>query len=144
MVSVHNGGVNMSGKNNTTCAICGKAYAMCYSCSKKDPTLMWKIHCDTPEHFKIFQVIKGYTTGVYDADEAAMKLKNIDLSDIELLRDNIRDIINEIFNSVKNSTQNVVNDNKAFASDDVTAKTVSKPTAARRTRKRKQTSVNKV
>lgn len=91
----------MSSKNNSTCAICGKEYELCYSCNKKDPSLLWKMHCDTPNHYKIFQVINGYTAGVYSKAEAAKKLKNIDLSDIDSLRDNIKVIIVDIQASSK-------------------------------------------
>lgn len=86
----------MANKNNATCAICGKGYKMCLSCDKGDVSKHWKIHCDTPEHYKIFQVIHGYTCGVYTKDEAAAKLSHIDLSDFDELRDSIKKTLNEI------------------------------------------------
>lgn len=93
----------MSNKNNSTCSICGKEYELCYSCNKKDTSMLWKMHCDTPNHYKIFQVINGYTAGVYSKAEAAKRLKNIDLSDIDSLRDNIKAIIVDIQASSKRS-----------------------------------------
>lgn len=86
----------MANHNNATCAICGKGYKMCLSCDKGDVSKHWKIHCDTPEHYKIFQVIHGYTCGVYTKAEAAEKLSHIDLSDFDELRDNIKQTLNEI------------------------------------------------
>lgn len=80
---------------NATCAICGKPYHMCYSCKGKQ-NAMWKRHCDTAEHYKIYQLIHGYTTGLYTDAEAAAKLKNIDVSDVNELRPHIRDIIKKI------------------------------------------------
>lgn len=83
-------------KPNARCAICGKEYYLCVSCKKNDATLVWKRHCDTPEHYKIYQLVKGYTTGVYTKAEAKKRLKRIDTSDLDSLRDNIRAIILEI------------------------------------------------
>lgn len=87
-------------KPNATCAICGKPYHMCYSC-KGNQNAIWKRHCDTAEHYKIYQLVHGYTTGLYTDAEAAAKLKNIDVSDIDELRPHIRDIIKKIQGAVK-------------------------------------------
>ena len=80
-------------KYNATCAICGKPYNMCYSCDKKNAQLVWKRFCCCPEHYKIYQLVHGYTTGLYTKSEARRKLRNIDTSDIDELRPNIRDIL---------------------------------------------------
>lgn len=87
-------------KPNATCAICGKPYHMCYSC-KGNQNAVWKRHCDTAEHYKIYQLVHGYTTGLYTDAEAAAKLKNIDVSDVDELRPHIRDIIKKIQSVVK-------------------------------------------
>lgn len=86
----------MSKKNNATCAICGKGYVMCRSCDRNKPGMVWKLHCDCPEHYKIFQVIHGYTSGKYTDEEAAKKLERIDLSDFDELRDSIKETLNKI------------------------------------------------
>lgn len=86
---------NKDKKYNATCAICGKPYHMCYSC-KSNQNAIWKRHCDTAEHYKIYQLVHGYTTGLYTDIEAAAKLKNIDVSDVDELRPHIRDIIKKI------------------------------------------------
>lgn len=91
---------NKDNKYNATCAICGKPYHMCYSC-KGNQNAIWKRHCDTAEHYKIYQLIHGYTTGLYTDAEAAAKLKNIDVSDVDELRPHIRDIIKNIQGAVK-------------------------------------------
>lgn len=88
-------------KYNATCSICGKPYNMCYSCDKKNAQLVWKRFCDTPEHYKIYQVVHGYTTGLYTKAEADKKLKNIDTSDIDELRPNIREILVDIMGNDK-------------------------------------------
>jgi len=78
---------------NANCSICGKPYHMCYSCKKNDKTLVWKRFCCCPEHYKIYQLVHGYTTGLYTKSEAKRKLKNIDTSDIDELRSHIREIL---------------------------------------------------
>ena len=109
----------MNDKNNATCAICGKGYVMCYSCDKGDVSKHWKLHCDTPEHYKIFQIIHGYTSGVYTDVEAAKKLDKVDLSDFDELRDNIKEIINKIRDSQKVTERKVKNHNVNTASKHV-------------------------
>ena len=96
-------------KYNATCAICGKPYNMCYSCDKKNPQLVWKRFCCCPEHYKIYQLVHGYTAGLYTKSEAKRKLKNIDTSDIDELRPHIREILIGIIGSDKKA-ERVVDD----------------------------------
>lgn len=86
----------MAEKNNSTCAICGKGYYVCLSCRNSMSLSPWKIYTDTSEHYKIYQVLRGYSTGVFSKEEAREKLNTIDLSDIDDLRENIRSLIQEI------------------------------------------------
>lgn len=128
---------NTTNKPNAKCAICGTPYHMCMSCGK-DKGLVWKRFCDTPEHYKIYQVVHGYTTGLYTKTEAAKKLKNIDLSDIDKLRENIRNILNEIMSDDK-KTDGVVDESPVDEVKDVEpepAEPERPATKPRRTRKR--------
>lgn len=86
----------MADKNNATCAICGKGYHLCLSCNDEIALAPWKKHTDTSEHYKIYQVIHGYSTGVYTKEDAKVRLDAIDLSDFDELRDNIKATINDI------------------------------------------------
>lgn len=88
----------MAEKLNATCSICGKKYYKCISCQSVMQAAPWKQYTDTSEHYKIFQVIKGYNIGVYTKDEANEKLKSIDLSDLNELLEGIRDTIADIMN----------------------------------------------
>jgi hypothetical protein len=92
----------MENKNNTTCSICGKPYYVCVSC-KSHLLTPWRIHTDTVEHYKIYQILHGYTCGVYTKEEAKERLNNIDLSDYKDFRDIIKDSINKIMNDSKNT-----------------------------------------
>lgn len=83
-------------KNNATCSICGRGYYKCIACKDMMNLNPWKKHTCTSEHYKIYQVIHGYNTKVYNKEEAKSKLQMIDLSDFDNLKDNIKNIINEI------------------------------------------------
>lgn len=91
----------MAEKNNATCSICGKAYHKCLSCKNEASLKPYKMHCCSSEHFKIFQVIRGFNTGVYTKDEAKEKLQVIDLSDLNKLRVNIKKQIKDIMKEDK-------------------------------------------
>lgn len=86
----------MAKKNNATCSICGNDYHLCLSCKDSMKLHPYKIYCCSPSHFKVFQIVRGISTGVYTKDEAKKKLKNVDLSDSESFRPHIRDIIKDI------------------------------------------------
>lgn len=123
---------NMTNKLNAKCAICGTPYHMCMSCSK-DKGLVWKRFCCCPEHYKLYQLVHGYTTGLYTKSEAKRKLNNIDTSDIDELRPNIREILVGIMGNDK-KVEPVV-EGKA-ESVDVEESSVESSMKARRTRKR--------
>ena len=91
----------MAENDNATCAICGKGYHVCLSCKDAMTAAPWKLHTCSSEHFKIFQVIHGFSTGVYNKREAKSKLKNVDLSDLDDLRDNIKKTIKDIMDEPK-------------------------------------------
>lgn len=91
----------MAENNNATCKICGEPYYVCMSCADSMKAHPWKIFTDTSEHYKVFQVVRGLSTGVYTKDEAKEKFKNIDLKDIESFRPHIRDIIKDVLKEDK-------------------------------------------
>jgi hypothetical protein len=86
----------MAEKNNAKCSICGRDYHMCLSCKDTMSAHPWKMFCDTSDHYQVFQVIRGYNTDVYTKDEARIKLKNINLEDIEDFKPNIKEIVKSI------------------------------------------------
>ena len=95
----------MAEKINATCSICGKGYYKCLTCQAEIKATPWKQYTDTSEHYKIYQVIRGFNTGVYTKEEAKDKLKAIDLSDLNDLRDNIKKIIKDIMKEDKKNAQ---------------------------------------
>lgn len=93
----------MAEKNNSTCAICGKAYHLCMSCKDKMKLTPWKVLTDTSEHYKIFQVVRGFCTGIYSKEEAKQALKNVDLSDKDTFLESVKNKIDEIMMDEKSA-----------------------------------------
>ncbi len=91
----------MAENNNANCAICGNPYHLCMSCRDSLKINPWKIHTDTSEHYKVYQIIHGLSTKVYTKDEARTKLKNVNLSDIESFRPHIKKIVKDILKENK-------------------------------------------
>ena len=88
-------------ENNAVCSICGKAYHLCLSCSDAMKLHPWKTYTDTQECFKVFQVVRGFSTGVYTKDEAKEKLQNVDLKDMNSFRPHIKKIVKDILKEEK-------------------------------------------
>lgn len=86
----------MAEKNNAVCSICGKGYYACLSCSDAMKLHPWKSFTDTAEHFKVFQAVRGFSTGVYTKEEFKSKLQNIDLSDLDSYREHIKALIKDV------------------------------------------------
>lgn len=91
----------MAEKNNATCAICGEPYYVCMSCRDSLKINPWKIHTNTPNCYKVYQVVHGFSTGVYTKDEAKDKLKNIDLGNLNSFRPHIKKIVKDILKEDK-------------------------------------------
>ena len=82
-------------ENNVTCSICGSPYHLCMSCKDSIKLHPYKIHCCSADCYKVFQVIRGFSSGVYTEDEFKSKLKNIDLSNLDNYRENIKVLIKD-------------------------------------------------
>ena len=100
--------------NNIICDICGKSYYACLSCKDTMKLHPYKMYCCSPRHFQVFQVVRGFSTGVYTKDEFKSKLKNIDLSDLEDYREHIKvlikDALKENESVVETATERVSDD----------------------------------
>ena len=85
----------MAEKNNATCGICGEGYYTCLSCKDFMRLQPWKTYCCSPNCYQVFQVVRGYSTGIYNKEEFKSKLKNIDLSNLENYREHIKKLITD-------------------------------------------------
>ena len=68
---------------------------------------------DTSEHYKIYQIIHGYSIGVYNKEETKEKLQNVNLSDLETLIESIKNIIYDILGNENKVVNKVVNNVKS-------------------------------
>lgn len=91
----------MENNLNAMCCICGAKYHKCLSCKDNAVLNPWKAVTDTVEHYKIYQIVRAYSTGIYEKEEAKLRLRNVDLSDLEDLRDHIKKLIHEIIDEEK-------------------------------------------
>lgn len=123
----------MAEQNNTTCAICGKGYYLCLAC-KSHKLTPWRLHTDTSEHYKIFQILRGYFLKIYTIDEAKAKLQNVDLSDLDIFKDDIKSQIKMILES-KLDKEITTKNTETASSDNVDVK-VQKVKRASRTKKK--------
>ena len=93
-------------KNNCTCAICGKGYYVCLPCSKPEMNT-WKLHTCTIEHYKVYSVIHGYSSGIYTKKETYDRLKNVDLSEKDSFKENVKGIIENIISECSEQVEEV-------------------------------------
>lgn len=123
----------MAEKINATCSICGKGYYKCLSCQSMMQSQPWKQYTDTSEHYKIYQAVRGFTTGMYTKDETRERLQSIDLSDLNELRDNIQEIIKDV---LKDNEKSFIANDQAEQPVPVIEQTVEQPSYVGRKKKR--------
>lgn len=80
-------------ENNATCSICGNGYHLCLSCRDSIQLAPYKVYCCSADCYKVFQVIRGFSTGVYTNEDFVSKLENMDLNNLENYREHIKAII---------------------------------------------------
>lgn len=124
----------MAEKNNATCSICGNEYYVCLSCRDSVKANPWKIHTDTAEHYKVYQIIHGLSTGVYTKDEAKIRFKNVNLSDLDNFRPHIKNIINDVLREPVVKTVEKVKDieSKTDKIETTMAKNIKEPIVTRK------------
>ena len=124
-------------ENNAVCSICGKAYHLCLSCSDAMKLHPWKTYTDSQNCFQVFQVVRGFSTGVYTKDEAKEKLQNVDLKDIDSFRPHIKKIVKDILKEDKpivKSVEKVVSVGETLETEvtEVKEEKVEKPIVSRK------------
>lgn len=95
-------------KNNAICSICERPYHKCLSCRDSMNLQPWKMFTDTAEHYKVFQAVRGLSTGVYNRDEFKSKLKNIDLSDLEDYKESVKSLIKDALKEDKPVIEEII------------------------------------
>lgn len=79
--------------NLTKCAICDAEYSYCPNCAGYHG---WRFYTDTREHYQIYMIIKQYTNGVLNKEEARIAFQDIGITDDSNLHGLKEDIIKAI------------------------------------------------
>jgi hypothetical protein len=72
-----------------TCVICGKQYKACVDCAKYGG---WKALCDTPDHYRIYEIIQQDRLGTSKEDLQEM-LSQIPKSSLEGILPEVSDYL---------------------------------------------------
>lgn len=96
----------MQEKANSTCAICGKSYYVCMSCKDIMAIKPYKVHTDTAEHYKIFEILRAFNLGAITKEDAKKKLSKVDLSDKDTFRESTKELLEKV---LTDETKNVTN-----------------------------------
>lgn len=91
-------------KGNKICATCRSSYNFCQKCSKdKDKPLWYFTFCSQNCH-DIYETTSNFENGKIDADEAKLRLNNLNLSKLDNFGESYKKSINKImgFETVKN------------------------------------------
>lgn len=108
-------------KHNSKCAICGNSYYLCMSCKDKMKLAPYKVHTDTAEHYKIFEILRAFNLGIINKKKALKMLNNVDLTDIYTFKEEVKSQLDKILDGA-NKTKEIVtkiNDTKENVSDEV-------------------------
>ena len=83
-----------------TCCVCGTEYRYCPKCNedKDKPRWMFVYHSENCKD--IYDVMTEYEWGQIDADEAAKKLKKLDLSKLDDFGESYKNTLNKIMSNV--------------------------------------------
>ena len=95
------------GKKYRICSVCHFNYDFCNHCNKdKDKPLWYFTFCSQNCH-DIYEITSSFENGKIDADEAKLKLNNLNLSKLDNFGESYKKSINKIMSSVSNK-ENVI------------------------------------
>lgn len=83
-------------RDERECVICGAHYSYCPNCIDYIKQPRWKFLFHDKNCHDIYAVLNDYNAQVITKDEAAAKLKSLNLSGVNSFRKDFRDQINEI------------------------------------------------
>ena len=88
------------GKKYRICSVCHFNYDFCNHCNKdKDKPLWYFTFCSQNCH-DIYEITSSFENGKIDADEAKLKLDNLNLSKLDNFGESYKKSINKIMSSV--------------------------------------------
>ena len=97
-------------KGNKICATCRSNYDFCPKCNNdKDKPLWYFTFCSQNCH-DIYEITSSFENGKIDADEAKLKLNNLNLSKLDNFGESYKKSINKIMSSVSVKNDVIVED----------------------------------
>lgn len=104
-------------KGNKICATCHSEYDFCPKCNKdKDKPLWYFTFCSQNCH-DIYETTSSFENGNINADEAKMKLDNLNLSKLDNFGESYKKSIDKIMSSISDKedvfVENIVTEEKA-------------------------------
>ena len=97
-------------KGNKICATCHSNYDFCPKCNKdKDKPLWYFTFCSQNCH-DIYEITSSFENGKIDADEAKLKLNNLNLSKLDNFGESYKKSIDKIMSSVSIKEDTFVED----------------------------------
>ena len=105
------------------CAVCGKEYEICRTCSEIRDFKPWRTIVDTMEHYKIHIILSDYTNKRIDKNEAKELLKRCEISDYKNFLPHIVKAIDEILKvekkTVKKAAESDISDEAENSKENV-------------------------
>ena len=97
-------------KGNKICATCRSNYDFCPKCNKdKDKPLWYFTFCSQNCH-DIYEITSSFENGKIDADEAKLKLNNLNLSKLDNFGESYKKSIDKIMSSAHVKNDVIVED----------------------------------
>ena len=97
-------------KGEKICATCRSNYDFCPKCNRdKDKPLWYFTFCSQNCH-DIYEITSSFENGKIDADEAKLKLNNLNLSKLDNFGESYKKSINKIMSSVSVKNDVIVED----------------------------------
>lgn len=114
----------MAERDNATCSICGKSYYKCLSCRDLMKLHPYKYYCCSVDCYKVFHLVRGYNTGVYNKEEFKSKLKNVNLNDLENYTESIKNLIKNVLKEDEPVIEAVEQTETIMVADNIVEETV--------------------
>ena len=108
------------GKKYRICSVCHFNYDFCNHCNKdKDKPLWYFTFCSQNCH-DIYEITSSFENGKIDADEAKLKLNNLNLSKLDNFGESYKKSINKIMSSVS-VKENVITEDVVVEETEINA-----------------------
>ena len=107
-------------KGEKICATCRSNYDFCPKCNRdKDKPLWYFTFCSQNCH-DIYEITSSFENGKIDANEAKLKLNNLNLSKLDNFGESYKKSINKIMSSISNK-ENVITEDVVVEETEINA-----------------------